>query len=129
MSETHGVVWWSELATRDVQGAKDYYATVCGWSYDDAPMEGGTYTVARIGDRMIAGIFDMTGAPGMEGVPPHWMTYLAVDDVDTAAEQTTSGGGSVMRPPWDVPGVGRIAIVKDPSGAVVGLMTPSQAGS
>ena len=90
MTENQGVVWWSELATRDVMAAKDYYATVCGWSFDEAPMEGAVYNVARIGERMIAGIFDMSGMPGMNNVPAHWMTYLA---------STTSTGRSNRRAP------------------------------
>jgi predicted enzyme related to lactoylglutathione lyase len=125
MSENHGAVWWSELATRDVEAAKAYYGTVCGWSYDEAPMDGSTYTVAKIGDRMVAGILDMGAIEGMEQLPPHWMTYLAVDDVDNAVEQTRSGGGDVLKEPWDVQGVGRVAMVKDPSGGVVGIMTPA----
>lgn len=125
MSENHGSVWWSELATRDVKAARDYYATVCGWSYDETPMDGSVYNVARIGERMIAGIFDMSDMPGMDDVPPYWMTYLAVDDVDRSVEQTRAAGGSVIREPFDVKEVGRVAIVKDPTGAVVGMMTPS----
>ena len=125
MGEHHGTVWWNELTTRDVKAAKDYYATVCGWSFDEVPMDGRTYNVAAVGDRVIAGILDMAGMPGMQDVPPHWMTYLAVDDVDRSVEQTNAYGGTIIRPPWDVEAVGRIAIGKDPSGAVVGVMTPS----
>jgi predicted enzyme related to lactoylglutathione lyase len=125
MSETHGTVHWNELATRDVGAAKDYYAGVCGWTYEDMPMGEGTYTIAKLGEKMVGGIFDMAAMPGMEQVPPNWMMYLAVDDVDAAAAQTTAGGGRVMRAPWDVPMVGRIAIVTDPTSAVVGLITPA----
>jgi predicted enzyme related to lactoylglutathione lyase len=125
MSEQHGTVLWNELATRDVAAAKAYYADVCGWSYEEVPMDDGTYVVAKLGERMIAGIFDMGVSDEMRDLPPHWMTYLAVDDVDAAAEQTRTSGGEVLRAPWDVPRVGRIAMVRDPSGGVVALMTPS----
>ena len=125
MGETHGAVWWSELATRDVTAAKDFYASVCGWSYGEAPMDGGLYTLARIGGRNVAGIIDMNLVPEMASMEPHWGTYLAVDDVDEAVERSRAGGGHVIREPWDVPGVGRIALVLDPSGAAVGIMTPA----
>ncbi|MCL4189219.1 MAG: VOC family protein [Rhodobacteraceae bacterium] len=125
MTERHGTVWWSELMTRDVVAARDYYAAVCGWEWATMPMSDGDYHVASRGGRMIAGMMDITAMPGMEGVPPHWFTYLAVDDVDAAVARTRALGGSVHREPWDVPGVGRIAIVADPAGASVGLMTPA----
>jgi hypothetical protein len=84
---------------------------------------GGTYTVAKQGEEMVAGIFDITGHEGTEGVPPHWFMYIEVEDVDRAAQTTAEAGGKVQRPPFDVPGVGRIAVVSDASGAMVGLMT------
>lgn len=126
MSESHGTVIWSELATRDVPAAKKFYEKVCGWTYDEVSMGGeGVYHVARLGEKMIAGIMDMGEIPEMDEVMPHWLTYLAVDDADKAARDTTAGGGKVLREPWDVPGVGQIAIVMDASGAVIGLLKPS----
>lgn len=125
MSLTHGAIWWSELMTRDAAAARAYYTDVCGWQLEDMPMEQGTYCVASAHGKPIAGIMDMTGLPGMDALPPHWFTYIAVDDVEAAVEATAAAGGSVTRAPFDVPGVGRIAIVTDPSGAAVGLMTPA----
>ena len=127
MSENHGKVWWNELNTRDVEGAKAYYGATLGWSFDAMPMAdtGGEYVVAKLGDQMVAGIFDIAAMPGMDDVPPHWFTYFAVDDVDAAAAATEAAGGQVQRPPWDIEGVGRIAIIQDPTGAMMGLMTPS----
>ncbi|MXU64457.1 VOC family protein [Oceanomicrobium pacificus] len=128
MSDLHGRIHWTELMTRDVQGAIDYYTKVCGWSVDGMEMPEGMYYVAKKGDDMVAGMMNMAEMPGMEDVPPHWFSYIAVDDVDKAVDQTRSGGGTVMREPWDVGGVGRIAIIKDPTGAAIGLMTPSDDG-
>ena len=127
MSDTHGKIWWSELMTRDVDAAKAYYAATCGWGFEDMPMEGGDdYLCAMQGGRPTAGIMDMSDLPGMENVPPHWFTYIAVDDVDAAAEATAQAGGTIIRAPFDVEGVGRIVIVTDPTGAAVGLMTPAE---
>lgn len=126
MSDMHGAIWWSELMTRGVEPAKAYYGAVCGWSWETMPMGEGDYHVASANGRPVAGAMDMSDLPGMEGLPPHWFTYIAVDDVDAAARATEERGGTVIRAPWDVPGVGRIAIVEDPAGAAVGLMTPAR---
>ncbi|MEM7471613.1 MAG: VOC family protein [Pseudomonadota bacterium] len=126
MSEMHGTVHWTELNTHNIKAAKAYYADVCGWSFDTMPMEGeGEYTVGRLGEQMVAGLFDISAIPEMKDIPSHWLTYLAVDDVDAAVSATKAMGGQVYREPWDISGVGRIAIVADPSGASFGLMTPS----
>ncbi|MGH6922119.1 MAG: VOC family protein, partial [Geminicoccaceae bacterium] len=76
-------------------------------------------------DAPVGGIFDMNG-PEFEGLPPLWFAYLAVDDVDARVAKATAAGATLLRPIFDVPGVGRIAIVEDPVGAVLGWMTPTQ---
>jgi len=125
MSDLHGTVHWNELMTSDIEKSKAYYEAVCGWEWDTMPMEEGLYYIAKKGEVMIGGMMSLADMQGMENVPPHWMTYLAVDDVDAAVKATKAQGGQVHRAPWDVPGVGRIAMVADPGGAAIGLMTPS----
>jgi len=125
MSDLHGTVHWTELMTRDVAKAKAYYAKVCGWEFDEVPMEEGIYHIARVGETMVAGIMDLADMPGMEAATPYWMTYLAVDDVDAAVKETAAMGGGVHRAPWDVEGVGRVAMISDPAGAALGIMTPT----
>lgn len=123
----HGKVWWSELNTRDVEAAKSYYGKICGWDFETMPMDNGSdYIVAMQGGKPVAGVFSLNEMPELEGVPPHWFTYLAVDDLDAAVAETEAAGGQVHRPPFEVPGTGRIAILRDPSGAMVGLMTPEE---
>ncbi len=119
-----GAFHWNGLLTGDVDKCKAFFAEVCGWTYDDVPMPDFACTVARSGDKTIAGIMDKakTGAPDM---PNRWMAYIAVDDVDAAAEKAAGAGGAVLQEAFDVPNVGRIAIVQDPSGAVIGPMTAS----
>lgn len=125
MTDTHGKIFWTELMTRDPEAAKAFFARVAGWTYEVMAMTEGAYHVASTGGQMVAGIMNIADMPGMESLPPHWFTYIGVDDVDAAVAETRAAGGQVHREPWDVPGVGRIAIVGDPSGAAVGLMTPS----
>jgi predicted enzyme related to lactoylglutathione lyase len=63
--------------------------------------------------------------PMFEGMPEHWFSYVAVDDVDKRIKAARAAGGAVMREAWDVPGVGRIAIVQAPGGATQGWMVPA----
>lgn len=124
MSAKHGYIAWSELMTRDIAAARAYYTDVCGWDYHAMTMDDGTdYLVALSDGQEVAGIMDMADVPGFEDVPPHWFTYLGVADVDDAVTKTKRSGGEIIRAPFDVPGVGRIAIVKDSTGAALGLIT------
>lgn len=125
MSEQHGAIWWSELMTRDPAAAMAYYGQVCGWSWDEMPMPGGTYLVAMRDGQPVAGVMDMTGLEELKGVPAHWFTYIAVDDLDAAIADTVAAGGALAREPFEMADVGRIAILSDPTGAMVGLMTPA----
>ncbi len=120
----HGFFHWNELATRDVEGAKKFFAETVGWSFTGMEMDNGTYWVAVDGDKPIGGIMGMDG-PQFEGVPPHWLSYLSVDDVDARIAKTTANGGEVVMPAFDVPNVGRIAVIKDPTGAALGIITPA----
>ena len=120
---THGTFYWNELNTRDAERAKRFYGDLIGWTFEAMAMDDGTYWVAKLGDRPVGGVFSIAG-PEFDGIPEHWMSYLAVDDVDARVAGVAAAGGMVLRAPWDVPGVGRIAIVRDPGGAVSGWITP-----
>jgi predicted enzyme related to lactoylglutathione lyase len=116
----HGSITWAELTTPDVERAKAHYAAVAGWTYEGFPMEDETYWVASADGTTIAGIFSGKSIP--YPVPPHWLIYLEVDDIAAAVAAVRATGGSVLREPFPVPGVGTIAIVKEPGGAAAGLM-------
>ena len=123
----HGLFHWNELLTGDVEKCKAFFGQVCGWSFEDMPMPDGTYTIAKAGENMVGGIMDKTKT-SMPDMPNHWAAYIAVDDVDAAVAKAAGAGGTVLQPCCDVEGVGRIAIVADPSGASIGIMTPAQMG-
>jgi predicted enzyme related to lactoylglutathione lyase len=123
MMWTHGNFYWNELMTRDAEKAKKFYSKSVGWDFDAMPMPNGTYWVAKIGDKPVGGIFPMSGAE-FDGVPEQWMSYLAVDDIDARLKKATAAGAKVKREPFDIPNVGRIAILQEPGGAVIGWMTP-----
>lgn len=125
MSGSHGRFHWNELLARDVNAAKKFYADTIGWTYDGMPMpDGQTYWVAKMGDQPVAGIFDISG-PGYQGVPDGWMPYLGVDDVEARAKKAVAAGARIVKPAFDVPGVGRIVILMEPGGAGVGWITPA----
>ena len=116
MRGSHGTFYWNELMTRDVEGAKKFYADTIGWSYDAMPMpgDGGTYWLATMDGEPVGGIFDING-PDFQGVPESWMAYIAVDDVDARVAKAVKAGAKLMKPVFDVPGVGRIAIRCSPT--------------
>jgi uncharacterized protein len=125
MRGSHGTFYWNELMTRDVEGAKKFYADTLGWSYDAMPMPGGggSYWLAMMDGEPVGGILDIS-APDFGQVPESWMAYIAVDDVDSRVAKAVKAGAKLMKPVFDVPGVGRIAILLQPDGAGVGWMTP-----
>ena len=123
----HGTFHWNELMTGDVEKAKTFFSQTIGWSFNEMPMPEGTYWVAMLGDKPVGGIMSMQGIVP-EGTPPHWISYLAVDDIDVRLAKVVPAGGEIKREPFDVPSVGRIAIVQDASGAVMGWITPAQQG-
>jgi len=120
---SHGTFYWNELMTRDIDAAKRFYGDTIGWNFEAMPMPDGTYWIAKSGGEAVGGIFPLT-SPQFDGVPEAWMSYLAVDDVDARVKKAKSAGAKLMRPIFDVPGVGRIAILREPGGAGVGWMTP-----
>ena len=122
-SSEHGNFHWNELMTRDVEKAKKFYGDVIGWTFDGMPMPDGTYWVAKMGDKPVGGLFPLT-SPQFDGVPESWMAYLAVDDVDARVKKAQAAGAKLMRPIFDIPGVGRIAILTEPGGAGIGWITP-----
>jgi predicted enzyme related to lactoylglutathione lyase len=121
---SHGHFYWNELMTRNPEQAKSFYGATVGWSFEAMPSPDGTYWVAKLGDDAVAGIFPLS-APQFDDVPEQWMPYLAVDDVDQRVNKATAAGAQLMRPLFDVPGVGRIAILREPGGAGIGWMTPA----
>jgi hypothetical protein len=121
----HGQIWWNELTTRNADRAITFYGETMGWTFEAMPTEtGNTYWLCKSGDDVVAGILTMDG-PHFDATPEHWFTYIAVEDVDACVQKAIAAGGSLRRPAFEVPGVGRIAIVADVNGAVAGWITPA----
>lgn len=121
-----GTFYWNELMTRDPEKAKAFYGATLGWTFESMEgQDGPAYWVAKIGDQAVAGIFTMSG-PDFDDTPEHWFAYIAVDNLYDRLARATTEGGQVVREPFDVEGVGKIAIVMDSAGVVTGWMTPSE---
>lgn len=110
-----GSMCWNELATRDVDAAKGFYAELLPWDLDDADFGGFSYTLIELDDRPNGGLFTM-GESFPDDAPPHWIVYFAVDDTDGTLDKVRDAGGEVRGEPIDTP-FGRVANVADPQGA------------
>ena len=118
----HGMITWSELMTTEVDKAKDFYAKTLGVIFDKFNDPEGKYWVAMSGGKPAWGIMDMTARPGG---PTGWFTYIAVDDVDERVKAAVEAGATLCMPIFDIPAVGRIAILQDVTGSLIGWMTPA----
>jgi predicted enzyme related to lactoylglutathione lyase len=124
-AQKHGAFSWFELMTTDVEAAKKFYTALFGWEAEEAPMEGTNYTVLKVGGKPVAGMMAMP--PEVQGMPPAWSIYITVKDVDATAKQVEELGGKVLRPPADIPKVGRFCVLSDPTGAYICAITYEEA--
>lgn len=124
-TRSHGRVIWNELNSPDPEAAMAFYGPIMGWTFSPMPIdEELVYWIIRRDDADIGGIFPLTG-PECEGIPPHWLTYFGVDDVDARLQEAVEAGGTIVRPGHDIPGVGRIGVLQDAEGAYQAWMTPA----
>ncbi|MBK6470039.1 MAG: VOC family protein [Betaproteobacteria bacterium] len=121
--KTQGAFSWSELMTTDPTAAVAFYTKLFGWGVQDMDMGTGPYHVVKVGETSVAGIMGMP--PGAAAMPPAWGCYVTVDNVDQTLARCSELGGKTLVPPMDVPGVGRMAVLQDPQGAVLSVMTYS----
>jgi predicted enzyme related to lactoylglutathione lyase len=111
---------WIDLGTNDAPGAKAFYGGLLGWEFDDLPTgDKGTYSICRLRGKAVAGLYDRAETPG-------WGSYVKVDDVDRATGRARELGAEVLVAPFDTPGGGRVAMVRDPAGATVSLSRPGE---
>lgn len=116
---TPGCFVWRELMTRDIQRAKGFYGELFGWTFQESKMETFVYSIAKLGETQVAGLMPM---PPVATFPPHWLSYVSVENVATAVESAKKKGGTVADGPRDIPNVGVIATLLDPNGAAFAVM-------
>jgi uncharacterized protein len=112
---------WYELMTPDPEGAKAFYDAVVGWNIGEPMPEAGGYRmIGRSDGKFAGGVTPHDHFPG-----PTWIGYIGVDDLDATVASIEEKGGKILREAWEIPNVGRMAIVADPQGAFFYLMKPT----
>ncbi len=119
-----GSFCWTELVTTDPRAAKGFYASLFGWTFFDGPMGPGpedVYTRLRLSGKDVGGLYRMMKEQRDQGIPPHWLCYVAVSSADETAKKAKTLGAAVVQEPFDVMTYGRMALIQDPGGAVLAV--------
>ncbi|WFP73287.1 VOC family protein [Mesorhizobium sp. WSM4906] len=122
--------FWYELMTTDLDAAEAFYTAVVGWKAEPFAKAPGMprYIVMNSAVRGVGGLMTMPEDAAKMGMPPAWLGYIYTKDVDASTKALQEAGGTVHRPPDDIPGVGRFAVVADPQGATFMFLQPNQPG-
>ena len=124
---TPGSFCWVELATSDPVAAKKFYQSIFGWEFQDHSMGPEmTYTILQADGQDAAALYQLMPDQVNQGVPPNWLSYVAVDSADEAARKAKSIGGTIIVDAMDVPESGRFAVIQDPQGANFGVWQSGQ---
>jgi predicted enzyme related to lactoylglutathione lyase len=123
MPTTHGRFVWHDLSTTDPAAAQAFYTKVTPWKTQPSEVSG-HYTLWVNDNTPIGGLTPLGNADQMQGLPPHWLAYVYVYDVDACVRQVPRLGGQVHVGPTEVPSVGCWAVLRDPQGATIGVYEP-----
>ena len=121
--QTHGHIGWCDLMSDDVDKARDIYTGVLGWDTEVEDVGTGPYTVFKAGETPVAGLMAKPPEGPGASAPTAWTSYVTVDDVDARTARVADAGGAVLAGPMDIPTVGRVSIIQDPTGGVIGIIT------
>ncbi len=116
-----GEICWRELRTKNLPAAIEFYSKLFGWELPQTKVTPMDYKEIVVNGTAHGGMMSMEGEDWGE-LPSHWATYVAVDNADDTVAKITANGGSIHVPPFDAPGVGRMAMVADPSGAAFAII-------
>ena len=126
-ASTHGTFCWHECMSTDAAGSADFYTGLFGWRVDSLEMRVGdstmTYRTFHHGDSHHGGAMDLPPPAIGQNVRTHWLSNVAVDDVDAAAEKASSLGAAILCPCTDIPNTGRFCVIQDPQGGMLSLFT------
>ncbi|MGI9035687.1 MAG: VOC family protein [Pyrinomonadaceae bacterium] len=118
----HGEFCWNELATNNREACQKFYAELLGWKFKEGDAGEMIYSeISLDGQNSFGGMYQMGKEFGE--MPPNWTPYIAVDDVEAAAQKVVELGGAVCVPPTDIPNTGRFCVINDPTGAKISLIT------
>jgi predicted enzyme related to lactoylglutathione lyase len=123
IAQAHGTLCWADLSTPDAKRATDFYSGLFGWQIANQRLDGtkdpSGYVHIKNGEHFIGGIPPAAFRP--HGMPPHWMAYFQVDDVDACATKAKGLGGKLCLAPMMIEGAGRMSVITDPQGAVFAI--------
>lgn len=120
-----GTFCWVELGTTDGEAAKKFYTQLFEWDFTDNPVgPSGVYTILKQNGKDVGALYQMPTEMTSNGVPPHWMSYVSVANADESAAKAKSLGATLMKEPFDVYTMGRMAVIQDPTGAMFALWQP-----
>lgn len=126
-SYTPGAFCWADLITTDLRGAQRFYSQLLGLEVFEVPSTGmGEYTMLQKNGKNVCGLAPLPESLSKQGVPPHWTSYVSVTNVDEVSSRVAELGGDVLQPPFDVMKLGRMALVRDTTGAKFALWQPGQ---
>ena len=111
-----------ELNSTDVTASKVFYKKLFKWKLSDMPMPGGVYTMIDVGDGVGGGMM----AQMQPGAPSSWMSYVLVDDIKKSTKKAAALGAKVVKDVTEVPEMGWLSIIIDPTGACLGLWMPKK---
>jgi uncharacterized protein len=121
-----GELCWTDLGTTDTEAAKRFYRGLFGWTTKDYPMGMGDakYTMLRIRGRDVCALYPMMPEQKKMKAPPFWLPFVSVSSVDQTVKKAKAAGGKILSPPMDVMDSGRMAVMMDPTGAVIAAWQP-----
>lgn len=126
MTNQHGDFVWYELMVPDADAAADFYGKVVGWTCKVSQNSGAEgYREWFMGDAPIGGLLQLSAEMKAGGAHPAWLGYIHVTDVDAQVDGLKAAGATICMGPMDIPGVGRFAMIFDPQGVPLYVMTDS----
>ena len=117
-----GEICWRELATKDLSKALEFYSALFGCKLEQTKLSQIEYKEIIIDGVAYGGMMAIDENWGPEPPPSHWNNYIAVENADETVEKIKANGGTIKVPPFDAPGVGRMSVVADPSGAAFSVI-------
>ncbi len=114
-----GTFCWVDLSTSDREGAKRFYGELFGWEFEERPGAGGTYSLAVSDGEAVGALVDQASSEVDQGLPPHWNSYVSVDDAQATVQRVGELGGTVLGDAFPADDAGVIGVVIDPAGATL----------
>ncbi len=124
IAQVAGTLCWADLSTPDPKRAADFYSGLFGWQVTVAPKDPSGYLHIKNGEQFIGGIPPTTRR--QPGVPPHWLSYFLVDDLDAVVSKAKALGAKLCLDPMSMEGIGRMSVIADPQGAVFAIFKPER---